>query len=153
MTGGYGMHIHGYQIQNVLNVYRQQLSRGTARNGSDKAEMSKSPKDRIDISDHGQRRSLFEKISAEIVQRITQFSPGAETEAASSSPSAETKGNVSDEVGPTAGDGPVFSYTLIDGDNQKTTQNLLIRQLNFSNKKIESLIKTHADGETGQDAY
>jgi hypothetical protein len=146
MTGGYGMHIHSYQIHNVLNVYRQQLSRGTARNVSGRPDSNKTDQDRVDISDHGQRQTLFEKISSEIVQRITQFGPDTEIEAAISGQLARAKGPVRDEVDAAGGQGPAFSYTLIDKNNRKTTHNLSVRQLNFSTNNLESLIKAQSDG-------
>jgi hypothetical protein len=145
MTGGYGMHIHSYQIHNVLNVYRQRLSRGTAREKPDTPERSKAAQDMIDISDHGQRQSLFEMISSEIVQRITQVSPDTETETAFSGQSAGTTGPERDTVAPSRRKNQVFSYTLIDHNNQKTTHNLSIRQLNYSTEKINSLPTAPSD--------
>ena len=64
------MHIHSYQIHNVLNVYRRQLSQGTARKTIDNPERNRAVQDTIKTSNHGQRQSLLEKISSEIVQRI-----------------------------------------------------------------------------------
>ena len=139
------MHIHSYQIHNVLNVYRQRLSRGTAREKADNPERSKAAQDMIDISDHGQRQSLFEKISSEIVQRITQVSPETEMETAFSGQSAGTTDPERDTVAPPRGKNQVFSYTLIDNNNQKTTHNLSIRQLNYSTEKINSLTTAPSD--------
>ncbi len=143
------MHIHGYQIQNVLNVYRQQLSRGTVRNSLGRLDMSKAATDRIDITDHSQRKMLFEKISSEIVERITQFKPEAAGKASFSSQFARTMGNGQDEVDSVGRLVTAFSYTLIDADNRKTTRNLSIRQLNLSNEKVESLMNVHTEGKKG----
>ena len=75
MTGGFCMHIHSYQIHNVLNVYRKQLSKGTAGNISRTSAKNQPDQDKVDISIGGQRQSLFDKISSEIVERITRFGP------------------------------------------------------------------------------
>ena len=139
------MHIHSYQIHNVLNVYRQRLSRGTVQEKADNPARSKAAQDMIDISDHRQRQSLFEKISSEIVQRITQVSPDTEAETAFSGQSAGTTGPDRDTVAPPRGKNHVFSYTLIDHNNQKTTHNLSIRQLNYSTENINSLTTAPSD--------
>jgi hypothetical protein len=152
MTGGYDMHIHGYQIQNVLNVYRQQLSRGTVRNGPGGLDMDKAATDRIDIADYSQRKTLFEKISSEIVERITQFKPEAAGKASFSGQFTRTMGDGQDEVDSVGRPVTAFSYTLIDANNRKTTQNLSIRQLNLSNEKVESLMNAHTEGKTGPDS-
>jgi hypothetical protein len=148
MTGGYGMHIHSYQIHNVLNVYRRQLSRGTTRNVSGDPDRNKATLDRIDISDHGQRQTLFEKISSEIVQRITPFGPDADMEAALSGHLANTSGRVQEKAVAPDGKNPVFSYTLIDTNNQKTTHNMSVRQLNHSAQTIKSSNTALSDSES-----
>lgn len=146
------MHIHGYQIQNVLNVYRQQLSRGTVRNGSGGPDRGKAATDRIDISDHAQRQTLFEKISSEIIERITQFKPEAAGKASFSGQFPRTMGNDRDEVDSVGSPITAFSYTLIDANNRKTTRTLSIRQLNFSNEKVESLMNAQTEGITSPDS-
>ena len=139
------MHIHSYQIRNVLNVYRQQLSRGTKRNISGNPDGNKAAQDRIDISSQGQRQTLFEKISSEIVQRITQVGPDTEIKTAFSDQLADARERVRDNDDASGGKGPVFSYTLIDNNNNKSTHNLSVRQLNYSSDKVKSLITTPSD--------
>jgi hypothetical protein len=147
------MHIHSYQIHNVLNVYRKQLSRGTARNVSGGSDINKDVRDRVNLAEHGQRHMLFEKISSEIVQRITQFGPNTEFEAALSGQLAQAKGPVRDGVDADGGQSPAFSYMSIDKNNQKTTHNLSVRQLNSSTKKNESsqLAQSGRKTETGSE--
>lgn len=142
------MHIHSYQIHNVLNVYRRQLSRETTRNVSGDTDRNKAALDRFNLSDIGQRQSLFEKISSEIVQRITQFGPHTDIEAAFSGQSADTRGRIREKTDASSGKNPVFSYTLIDDNNQKTTHNLSIRQLNYSSEKVKSLITVPSDSKS-----
>jgi hypothetical protein len=143
MTGGYDMYIHSYQIHNVLNVYRQQLSRGTPRSASGSTDKNQDSGDRIDISGQGQRETLFEKISTEIVQRLTQFSPDTESKPGFSGQSADSQDSVQDKAKAYNRKNAVFSYNLIDNNNKKTTHNLSIRQLDNSNdstEKVRSLI-------------
>jgi hypothetical protein len=142
------MHIHGYQIHNVLNVYRKQLSRGTDRNTAGTPERNKAAQDPIDICDHGQRQSLFEKISSEIVRRITQVDPETELNAAFSGQSAVTRGRARDKAEASGGKNQVFSYTLIDSNNQKTTHNLSLRQLNHSTERINPLTTAPSEGKS-----
>jgi hypothetical protein len=147
MTGGYGMYIHSYQIHNVLNVYRQQLSRGTPstpRNASGNTDRNEVSSDPVRISEQGQRETLFEKISSEIVQRITQFGPNTDSDSGVLAQSGEAKAGVHDKAKAYERKSAVFSYTQIDNNNQKATHNLSIRQLNNSNystEKARQLIK------------
>ena len=140
------MHIHGYQIHNVLNVYRKQLSRGTAGKVSkDNQGKIRSVQERIDITGQGQRQSLFDKISSEIVQRITQFGPHSELEADISDQSLASREPARDAADGANEQSSAFTYTLIDKHNQKTTHNLSVRQLPFSTKNMESLSRANSD--------
>jgi hypothetical protein len=96
--------------------------------------------DRVEISDRGQRQNLFEKISSEIVQRITQVGPDTEAGAALSDHSTDTVGRVRDDAEAPEWKSPVFSYTMIDNNNRKTTHNLSMQQLDYSAQKVKSLI-------------
>ena len=137
------MHIHSYQIHNVLNVYRKQLSQGTVRSIYGNPDKSQPAQDRINISIHGQRQSLFDKISSEIVERITRFGPDTEFEAVLADQMTEPNGTGSRESAETGADGTVkqdtaFTYTVINEHNQKITHKLPIRQLNLPNKDMIS---------------
>ena len=149
------MYIHSYQIHNVLNVYRQQLSRGNPKNVSGDINKNEGTRDRVDISDQGPRETLFEKISSEIVQRITQFGPHTESESGFLSQPAEARESLQDKAKAYDGKSAVFSYTLIDNNNQKTTHNLSIRQLNDTNhstEKARPLIETPSTANLATDS-
>ena len=139
------MHIHSYQIHNVLNVYRRQLSQGTARETIDNPERNRAVQDTIKTSNHGQRQSLLEKISSEIVQRIAQVGPDIEMEADFSDQSAGTTRRARCKAEPSGRKSQVFSYTMIDSNNQKTTHNFSIRQLNYPTAKINTLTTAPSD--------
>jgi hypothetical protein len=133
------MYIHGYQIHNVLNVYRKQLSHGPGANGS-KGSTTADTKDRITISEKGQRQSIMDKISSEIVERITQAGPGNEFEAIVAG-QLSTKPKKEQEI-PSNGH-TSFKYTAIDEQNRKSTNTLTIQGFSPQNKKSESLVDHH----------
>ena len=120
------MYIHSYQIHNVLNDYRKQLSHGT-RGNSDKHQAAKEPLDRISISKDGQRESIMDKISSDIVARINDSGPDNQFESALAERLAAKP--VGDNV-KAADEPPPFKYTVIDENNQKQTNTLTIRQFN-----------------------
>lgn len=120
------MYIHSYQIHNVLNVYRKQLSQGPDTQMSRAA--SKAPThDRVELSAKAQRQTLIDQVSTEIVDRIAQHSPPNQfeeiinrqldrghPEAALNSEKREVQ----------------FTYTTIDENDRKTTNSLPLRSLN-----------------------
>ncbi len=120
------MYIPSYQIHNVLNVYRKQLSQGPAASKA-KPAAPRTPQDRIQISSAGQRQSIIDKISSEIVDRIAQQGPEARFGSVLADklerPVPETSANRHN------GDSD-FSYTVIDEHNRKITNTLPVR--NFS---------------------
>ena len=127
------MYIHNYQIHNVLNVYRKQLSQNTKGDTQSSTFPASSAGDRIHISGNGQRQSVFEKISAEIIERITQFGPKTRFEPGlgeriGDTPEPRAADNESD-AGKTVLQDTHFTYTVIDEHNQKRTNTLAVRAL------------------------
>jgi len=128
------MYIHSYQIHNVLNDYRKQLSHGP-RNNSGKHPSAMEANDRISISTDGQRQSIMEKISTEIVARIAEGGPQNQFEAALADRLSEQTAR---EGVSAAGDAPEFKYTVIDEHNRKKTNTLTMQGINPSFQKTES---------------
>ena len=119
------MYIHSYQIHNVLNVYRKQLSQpaGTGKTQMPSPEVHE---DRISLTAGGQRQSIFDKISTEIVDRITRFDSTAQFESTLDEkllPDTASKQDT-DKLEETA-----FSYSVIDKHNRKVTNTLPIQRL------------------------
>lgn len=120
------MYIHGYQIHNVLNVYRKQLSQpASAGNSRDPSPAASS--DRINLSRDGQRQSIFDKISTDIVDRITRLDASPRFESvinekltSSKAPHQSEDRHIETE----------FSYNVIDEHNQKITNKLPLQRLN-----------------------
>ncbi len=117
------MYIHSYQIHNVLNVYRKQLSHGPGANSSHNTQTS-AAKDRIKISEDGQRQSIMDKISTEIVERITQTGPENQFEKLLAD---QLSDNSQQSHGVPADASSDFKYTVIDEHNRKITNSLPIR--------------------------
>ena len=119
------MYIHSYQIHNVLNVYRKQLSQGPGT-AAPKPSAPHPPQDRINISSAGQRQSIIERVSSQIVDRIAQFGPETRFVSALSSefPRPVTERNAISNQQETE-----FSYTVIDEHNRKVTNTLPIQKL------------------------
>ena len=130
------MYIHSYQIHNVLNDYRKQLSHGPRANG-EKHTPAAHTKDRISISTDGQRQSIMDKISSDIVARITQSGPENKFEAVladrlsvTSRPQNEAACNEPSE----------FKYTVIDENNCRRTNTLTIQGLSPASNGTESAV-------------
>jgi len=116
------MYIHTYQIHNVLDVYRKQLIHGPS---PEKHRLLSVPVDMERLrSNSGQRQSLIDQISAEIVERIVQTGPHRSLDAACSDPVATHEEAMSPKKE------TEFTYTAIDENNCKRTNTLGIEQLN-----------------------
>lgn len=120
------MYIHSYQIHNVLNVYRKQLSQGTGAISSEPTPAT--PKnDRVELSARFQRQSLIDQVSAEIVDRIAQGSPQTRFDEAFAQQMVRSAGT---ETGRTSRREVEFTYTVIDENNRKITNTMPVE--NFS---------------------
>lgn len=121
------MYIHTYQIHNVLNAYRKQLSRNSIKNPA--AQSAPHSGDRISISAKVQNPKIVNDISSQIIDRITKFGPTSEFDEAL----ADQLSRFNDETPfrHAGNDAPRidFTYTKIDERNQKTTSKLQIQQL------------------------
>lgn len=111
------MDIHRYQIHNVLNVYRRQLSQGKAAAPTPQQSEFKSELDRVSLNQGNQRESVLERVSSNILDRIRhygEFTPGPE------SPSPE--GSLSQHPQPPATlKGKQFFFNTLDQENRKVT--------------------------------
>ena len=72
------MIISAYQVNNVLRVYGNQLRYSKVSNQPENTDTRKP--DRINISGTARRKSIIDKISSNIVDRITQHGPYEDVE-------------------------------------------------------------------------
>ncbi len=127
------MQIPSYQIQNVLKVYSRQVSQGKilARN---KTDNKTSFKDSVSISMEARHRSIIDKVTDDIVDKIV-------TEGSSQSSAPENKdfdapityahpreAYLKDNPSQTPKE---FTYTVIDKENNKTRQTLSVVDSQF----------------------
>lgn len=138
MTGGTFMYIRNYQIHNVLNVYRKQLSHGPGGNGSKNLTGANS-KDRISISADGQRQSIMDKISTEIVERISQSGPQNKFE----NVLADQLSNKPQQAGIATDNQQDFKYTVLDENNRKITNTLTIQGFSPNSNGTASVDSHH----------
>jgi hypothetical protein len=120
MNGGIGMYIHAYQIDNVLNVYRKQLSQKTKVKAHDTTP-APSTLDRVKLSHESQRQSIIDQVSADIVQRVSQYVQENRFEEVLESVKESRNDQQQDSSQKKEAE---FSYTLIDENNYKRTNTL-----------------------------
>ncbi|MBT8341940.1 MAG: hypothetical protein HKP58_04935 [Desulfatitalea sp.] len=120
------MYIQSYQIHNVLNVYRKQLS----QDSTNRIQRPKTPQvhgDKVALSRSDQRQSLIDKVSAEIVDHMAHLDPQKGFEKIL----AQRKTKVPNVRNNGASHWDVeFTYSAIDENNRKTSNSLPVQRLN-----------------------
>ena len=130
------MYIHSYQIHNVLNAYRKQLSQNPSASGPSQPAAPKSD-DRINISPEAQKPKIVSDISAQIVDRIAKFNPQSEFEqvlADRLSRFQDRRASHPDRDNTSAID---FTYTEIDELNRKITSTLKVQKFSPFSQAME----------------
>jgi hypothetical protein len=129
------MYISNYQMHNVLKIYTRQLKRGPISERQ-KATGGRSLTDNIRISSQAKRQNVINQVATNIVERITSNGPQTEFD-------REIVDRLKDET-----DGKnifnqrknaEFVYNVINGDRQKTTNRLSVKDSNFLVKRLEQL--------------
>jgi len=114
------MHIQSYQIHNVLNVYRRQISQGkTSSSRNREALLGKA--DSVTLSREGKNQSIMEKVTASVIEKITNVASEVEPEKASRQTVDRPYGNLSDPEREHS-----FTFNAIVGENQKETRSISI---------------------------
>ena len=65
------MHIQSYQIHNVLNVYRRQLSQGKSSHPQQAGYPHATGSDAVTISAEGKNQSIMDKVADTVIKKIT----------------------------------------------------------------------------------
>ncbi len=120
------MYIQTYQIHNVLNVYRKQLSQGPAA-GNQRPSKSPTRGDQVEVGKNGQRQSIIDQVAADIVDRITQSGPHRSFDDIVAQQRQRSLGRTDER--------PIrrdvnFTYTMIDENDHKVTNTLPVDRLN-----------------------
>lgn len=117
------MYIHAYQVDNMLNVYRKQLSEKIKTKGAGNPSQSPSNADRVNLSDKGQRQAIINQVSDDIIERITKNSRQNRMEETFQQ---SIEATMTDKEIITPRKDAEFTYTSIDENNHKKTNTLRI---------------------------
>lgn len=137
------MHIPSYQINNVIKVYSKQISQNRLAErqktfGSEQVLSN----DSITISEEGKRQTIINKVSEDILDRITQYGPKNETE-------QEIVDRLNREIsGNLEGydkKEKQFVFNFIDDNNEKVTNTLSVEDSKIVSRRLEQLVKETID--------
>lgn len=130
------MLIHNYQIHNVLNVYRRQLAQ-ESNAGNSKNIRQRSPLGNSALASVGQRKSIIDKVTTNIVDKISMF--GASTKTAAQFQDALGKeANRASELDDRSF--KEFVFNIIDHQNRKMTRSISVE----NSKEWISRLEAHA---------
>ena len=123
------MIVTNYHMHNVLNVYsRQRSQNGPAERGAAKSKRTQA--DSVTISAEGKRKAIIEKVTADIVRKLTGNGSGDQApvesnpnESAANQPSGEN----------------TFVYNVLDAINRKTTNRWEVEDPSLLLKRFEQL--------------
>ena len=128
-------------MHNVLKVYTRQLSRNRISEYRG-VKTAKPASDSITISPEAKRQVVIDKVTADIVDRITRKGPQNDVD-------REIVDRLKDEMDrQTAIDpsnGSDFVYNVIDADREKEKTKLSVEDSDFLVKRLEDLAKEAAD--------
>ena len=139
------MHISNYQIHNVLNVYSKQLSQNGITNKS-RTEFRKTLTDQIDLFPQEKRKATIEKVSDQILNKISELGNKV---AADSYDSSISKGQSAPAAEPENSKDNEFVFNVIDKINRKKTTTYSVKDMNLLMNNIEQLAKEFVEKEGG----
>ena len=137
------MHISNYQMHNVLNVYTKQLSQTGSANKS-KTEFRKTLTDQIDLSPESKRKATMEKVSDEILNKISELGNKVTADSYEHNNSEDQSASA---VELEKSIGNEFVFNVIDKVNRKKTNTYSATDINFLMNSIEQLAKEFVDKE------
>ena len=131
------MFVSSYQIHNVLNVYSKQLSQD--RNVQRlKPGTIKQPSDQIKLSTDGKRRATIERVSQEILNKISHYGSEGELKTQEQDASRENaKNSLESDNKKEAG----FEFNVIDNLNKKTKTARSVKDTKFLIDRLEQMAK------------
>ena len=129
------MHIQSYQIHNVLNVYRRQLSQ--AKPGPGQPTNSQHTKsDTVSISAEAKNQSIMEKVADNVLKKITNVDPESsfEQEVARQVSSNEDQNSLAEKES-------TFVFNTIMENNQKETRSIAVDDSQVLMNRLNELAK------------
>ena len=131
------MHISNYQMHNVLNFYSKQLSQnGTA--DKSKTGFKNSSTDQIELSPEGKRKATIEKVSDEILNKISKIGSKVAATPYDNNLSRDKSEPTGDHGG---SQGSEFVFNIIDNVNRKKTTTYSAKDIEFLMNSIDQLAK------------
>jgi hypothetical protein len=127
--------IHSYQIHNVLNVYRRQLSQGRKAAPTSQQSTFKAELDRVTLSGGDSRESVFERVSSTILDRIRNYGeqvPGPESPPPEGTPRQHPQASAPSK-------GREFFFNTLDQDNRKVTNAMPVNDSSALMKHLAEL--------------
>ena len=129
------MYIQSYQIHNVLNVYRRQLSQGKVNHPQQVGTLD-AKSDAITISKAAKNQSILEKVAAGVLEKITNVDPGSDfgqalinqVQNTQKNPNMSQKDNT-------------FVFNTIVGDNHKETRSIAVDNSQGLMNQLDELAK------------
>ncbi len=135
------MNVPSYQMHNVLSVYSKQLRQNLASMDKPRG-FAKPPEDRVDLTPEVKRQTMIEKVSKEILDKISSYgthrnshwrkSDYANRIAIQADPSAEVENQT-------------FVFNAIDAVNNKRQNSLSVDDSNFLIQRLDQLAKQAGD--------
>ena len=129
------MHIQSYQIHNVLNAYRRQLSQ--AKPGQPQATSSQHTKpDTVSISEEGKNQAIMEKVANNVLKKITNIDPKSnfDHEMAQQVQSNEDQHSLAEKESD-------FVFNTIIDNNQKETRSIAVDDSQVLMNRLNELAK------------
>lgn len=135
------MYVPSYQMHNVLNVYSKQLRQNMASEDKNKLPQ-KLKTDRVSLTPEGKRQATIEKVSKDILDKISRYGSLNET---NQSVSEQTNVNPGYENLPDKEENKTFVFNAIDTINKKSTNTLSVDDSSFLIQRLEQLAKKAGD--------
>ncbi len=128
------MFVSSYQMQNVLNVYSRQLTKSSVGENRQTAA-KKQLAGHIAQTAPGKRLSTMEKVSRDILSKITRYgSQGVVSRRDGNGTASETRNRTADPQSESK-----FVFNVIDGINTKKTSTLAVDDSSVLIQRLEQL--------------
>lgn len=137
------MHIPSYQINNVIKVYSKQISQNRIAEKQKSLGVEQSlSSDSISISEEGKRQTIIDKVSADILERITTYGPKDDADRdIVDKLNQELKGKFQ---GYNKKENQ-FVFNFIGENNEKVTSTLSVEDSKIVSRRLEQLVKETID--------
>ena len=135
------MFVPSYQMHNVLNVYSKQLRQNMVSEGKVKMP-EKAQSDKVNLSPEGKRQAIIEKVSKDILDKISRYGLRNETRQQITEYTSVSSDN---KTLPHKVDIKTFVFNAIDTINKKSKNTLSVDDSSFLIQRLDQLAKKAGD--------